>query len=68
MFDKLSKKVTTANYDTHKHKHTHDGVKPESILQAVPIDIKTGDIAVLVGGLNAIDKELELLIDLLKGS
>jgi hypothetical protein len=34
----------------------------------VPIDIKTGDIAVLVDGLNAIDEELELLIDLLKGS
>jgi hypothetical protein len=31
-------------------------------LQAVPIDIKTGDIAVLVDGLNAIDKELELLM------
>jgi len=67
-YPKKSQQPTTIHTNTNTNTNTHDGVKPESILQALPIDIKTGDIAVLVGGLNAIDKELELLIDLLKGS
>ena len=66
MIDKLSKKATAADYDIYtRMRRRQTRVHPASRANR---DIKTGDIAVLVDGLNAIDKELELLIDLLQGS